>query len=224
MAEADAAEEAEKQGDSDEERAETGKEFYTIQTQSEKVFYLIIDRDGEEERVYFLTEIDENDLMNTVSNTSETLPKNSAALESAIPSNDAALNNNNVESEVTVSDAVVSDNDTDEPGEEEPAEEEPEVEVPKPQSSMPTYIIIGIIGAIAIGAWYYLKMVKGKKEDFLDEDDEEDDEEEYYESDDEEESNGDDFFNMDDDDTIPGAPVTEDMSDDVADTIDDDEE
>lgn len=227
MAEADAAEEAEKQGDSDEERAETGKEFYTIQTQSEKVFYLIIDRDGEEERVYFLTEIDENDLMNTVSNTSETLPKNSAALESAIPSNDSALSNNNTESEVTVSDAETTDEEVaDETGEEqEPEEEEPEVEEPKPQSSMPTYIIIGIIGAAAIGAWYYLKMVKGKKEDFLDEDDEEDDEEEYYESDDEEESNGDDFFNMDDDnEAMPGAPITEDMSDDVADTIDDDEE
>ena len=225
MAEADAAEEAEKNQNSDE-PAETGKEFYTIQTQSEKVFYLIIDRDGEEERVYFLTEIDENDLMNTTSNNSETLPKNSAALESAIPSNDAALNNNNVESEVTVSDGVVSENDTtDEPVEEEPVEEEPEVEEPKPQSSMATYLIIGIIGAGAIGAWYYLKMVKGKKEDFLDEDDDEDDEEEYYESDDEEESNGDDFFNMDDDDdSMPGAPVTEDMSDDVADTIDDDEE
>lgn len=224
MAEADAAEEAEKNQNSDA-PAETGKEFYTIQTQSEKVFYLIIDRDGEEERVYFLTEIDENDLMNTTSNNSETLPKNSAALESAIPSNDAALNNNNVESEVTVSDGVVSENDTtEEPGDEEPVEEEPEVEEPKPQSSMATYLIIGIIGAGAIGAWYYLKMVKGKKEDFLDEDDEEDDEEEYYESDDEDESNGDDFFNMDDDDTIPGAPVTEDMSEDVADTIDDDEE
>lgn len=225
MAEADAAEEAEKNQNSDA-PAETGKEFYTIQTQSEKVFYLIIDRDGEEERVYFLTEIDENDLMNTTSNNSETLPKNSAALESAIPSNDAALNNNNVESEVTVSDGVVSENDTtDETGEEEPVEEEPVVEEPKPQSSMATYLIIGIIAAGAIGAWYYLKMVKGKKEDFLDEDDEEDDEEEYYESDDEEESNGDDFFNMDDDDdAMPGAPVTEDMSDDVADTIDDDEE
>lgn len=223
MAEADAAEEAEKQGDSDEERAETGKEFYTIQTQSEKEFYLIIDRDGEEERVYFLTEIDENDLMNTTSNNSETLPKNSAALESAIPSNDAALNNNNVESEVTVSDGVVSENDTtEEPGEEEPVEEEPKVEEPKPQSSMATYLIIGIIAAGAIGAWYYLKMVKGKKEDFLDEDDEEDDEEEYYELDDEEESDGNDFFSMDDDDeTLPGAPVTEDMSEDVADTIDD---
>lgn len=225
MAEADAAEEAEKNQNSDS-PAETGKEFYTIQTQSEKVFYLIIDRDGEEERVYFLTEIDENDLMNTVSSTSETLPKNSAALESAIPSNDSALSNNNTESEVTVSDAQTSEEEiTDEAGEEEePVEEEPEVEEPKPQSSMATYLIIGIIGACAIGAWYYLKMVKGKKEDFLDEDDEEDDEEEYYESDDEEESDGDDFFSMDDDETIPGAPVTEDMSDDVADTIDDDEE
>ena len=44
MAEADAAEEAEKNQNSDA-PAETGKEFYTIQTQSEKVFYLIIDRD-----------------------------------------------------------------------------------------------------------------------------------------------------------------------------------
>ena len=174
MAEADAAEEAEKNQDNEngDAPAETGKEFYTIQTQSEKVFYLIIDRDGEEERVYFLTEIDENDLMNTVSTTSETLPKNSAALESAIPTDDAALNNNNVESEVTVSDGVVSENDTtDETGDEEPVKEEPEVEEPKPQSSMATYLIIGIIAAIAIGAWYYLKMVKGKKEDFLDEDD-----------------------------------------------------
>lgn len=218
MAEADAAEEAEKQGDSDEERAETGKEFYTIQTQSEKVFYLIIDRDGEEERVYFLTEIDENDLMNTTSNNSETLPKNSAALESAIPTNDAALNNNNVESEVTVSDGVVSENDaTEETEEEQPEEEEPVVEEPKTQSSMATYLIIGIIGAGAIGAWYYLKMVKGKKEDFLDEDDEEDDEEEIYESDDDDENDGDDFFKMDD--NLPVTPI-DDIEDDVADTID----
>lgn len=42
-----------------------GKEFYTIQTASDKVFYLIIDRDEDEEMVYFLTEISENDLLNT---------------------------------------------------------------------------------------------------------------------------------------------------------------
>lgn len=228
MAEADAAEEAEKNSDnsSSDERAETGKEFYTIQTESEKVFYLIIDRDGEEERVYFLTEIDENDLLNTTSNNSETLPKNSAALESAIPTNETALPNNNVESEVTVSDAVTVSDDgiAEDTGEEqvEGEEDDTTVEIP-PQSNMPTYVIIGVFGVAAIGAWYYLKMVKGKKEDFLDEDDEEDDEDEIYESDDDEGSDGDDFFEMDDDETIPGSPVPMDMSDDVADTIDEEE-
>lgn len=102
MKEADEAEAAEKEGEEKEETSETGKEFYTIKTQSEKVFYLVIDRDGDDENVYFLTEIDENDLMNTVSTTSETLPKNSAALESAIPTEEEALSNNNAESGVTV--------------------------------------------------------------------------------------------------------------------------
>ena len=96
MAEADAAEKSESE-DTGKEDSEQGKEFYTIQTASDKVFYLIIDRDGEEEMVYFLTEITENDLLNATSDNSETLPKNSAALESAIPVSESALSNNNVE-------------------------------------------------------------------------------------------------------------------------------
>lgn len=44
---------------SDSQTSEKGKEFYTIQTASEKVFYLVIDRDGEDEKVYFLTEVSE---------------------------------------------------------------------------------------------------------------------------------------------------------------------
>ena len=79
------------------EKSGQGKEFYTIQTATEKVFYLIIDRDGEEEMVYFLTEVTENDLLNATSDNSETLPKNSAALESAIPNGESALPNNNGE-------------------------------------------------------------------------------------------------------------------------------
>ena len=55
----------------------------------------MIDRDGEDEKVYFLTEVSENDLLNTTTDNSETLPKNSAALESAIPTKDSALSNNN---------------------------------------------------------------------------------------------------------------------------------
>lgn len=48
MAEADASEKAENE-DKESKQSEQGKEFYTIQTASDKVFYLIIDRDGEEE-------------------------------------------------------------------------------------------------------------------------------------------------------------------------------
>lgn len=218
MAEADAAEEAEKSSNDTEEVSDTGKEFYTIQTKNEKVFYLIIDRDGDEETVYFLTEIDENDLLNTTSNNSETLPKNSAALESAIPTKDSALSNNNTESEVTVSDGAALEEEVTEETTTEETEEVEETAEEKQQGSMMTYIILGIIGAGAIGAWYYLKMVKGKKEDFLDEDDEEEDEEEIYEPDDEG-SDGDDFFAMDDEDNSE----SEDTENDAAGTIDEEE-
>ena len=184
MAEAATSEEKEESGEK--EKSETGKEFYTIQTASEKVFYLIIDRDGEEEVVYFLTEVTENDLLNVTADNSETLPKNSAALESAIPVPEGALPNNNGEQE------------TEEEFTEEPAEdgeentEEPEPEPEKAEENpMATYIILGVVAIIAIGGGYYFKVVRKKKEEFLDEDDDEDDEEEEYEDD---EDNEDDFF------------------------------
>ena len=205
MAEEEAAENEE---NSDSEY-EGGKEFYTIQTENEKVFYLVIDRDGDNnETVYFLTAINENDLLNVTENNSENLPMNSAAIESAIPTGDALSNNNIPEDETA---------EITEPEEEVPAEDEevPEEEVvePKQQSSLGAYIIMGIIAAGAIGVWYYLKVVKGKKEDFIDEEDEEDDEDDViYESDEDDTKDADDFFSMDDD-----------PSEDVTDTIDDEE-
>lgn len=185
MAEAAASEGKEESGER--EKSETGKEFYTIQTASEKVFYLIIDRDGEEEMVYFLTEVTENDLLNVTADNSETLPKNSAALESAIPVTEGALPNNNGEQEKEEETAEEPTED----GEEETTEEpEPEKTGENPAA---TYIILGIVAAAAIGGGYYFKVVRKKKEEFLDEDDDEDEEEEY-EDDEENEDSGDDFF------------------------------
>ena len=188
MAEAAASEGKEESGEK--EKSETGKEFYTIQTASEKVFYLIIDRDGEEEMVYFLTEVTENDLLNVTADNSETLPKNSAALESAIPVSEGALPNNNGEQKT-------EEELTEEPdgnGEEDTEEPEPEPEKAE-ENPMATYIILGVVAVIAIGG-YYFKVVRKKKEEFLDEDDDEDDEEEEYEDDDDEENEDseDDFF------------------------------
>ena len=188
MAEAAASEKKEESGEK--EKSETGKEFYTIQTASEKVFYLIIDRDGEEEMVYFLTEVTENDLLNVTADNSETLPKNSAALESAIPVTEGALPNNNGEQ-------GKEEEPTEEPTEDGEGEntEEPEPEPEKPEENpAATYIILGIVAVAAIGGGYYFKVVKKKKEEFLDEDDDEEDEEEEYDDDEENEGSEDDFF------------------------------
>lgn len=174
--------------------SEKGKEFYTIKTASEKVFYLVIDRDGDEENVYFLTEISENDLLNVTSDNSETLPKNSAALESAIPVADGALSNNNVD-----------DMESDESGELEPEEEteesteETEDEEASEDNPMVTYIIMGILVVAVIGGGYYFKVARKKNGEFLDEDDEENDENEEYEDDEDEETESeDDFFDAED--------------------------
>ena len=187
MAEAAASEKKEESGEK--EKSETGKEFYTIQTASEKVFYLIIDRDREEEMVYFLTEVTENDLLNVTADNSETLPKNSAALESAIPVTEGALPNNNGEQETVEEPAEEPTED----GEENTEEPEPEPEKTE-ENPMATYIILGVVAAAAIGGGYYFKVVRKKKEEFLDEDDDEEDEEEEYDDEEEEKDSEDDFF------------------------------
>ncbi len=196
FAEADAAEAVES-GDKEQEQSEQGKEFYTIQTASDKVFYLIIDRDGEEEMVYFLTEVTENDLLNTTSDNSETLPKNSAALESAIPSDESALPNNNADQEKEQEENSVEEKE--EPEEEIPEKAEPEEDAEKEPSSMFSYLIMGIFAAAFIGGAYYFKVVRKKKEDFIEDEDEDEEDEEEYENEEEETegSSGDDFFDDD---------------------------
>ena len=221
FARADAEEEAMKDAESEGEDMNLGKEFYTIQSASGKVFYLIIDRDGEEEVVYFLTEITENDLLNVTSDNSETLPKNSAALESQIPVTESALPNNNTEIDDTHEVETPVEETTDESVEE--TEEEPEAETEEPVKSNPLvgYLIMGIFGAGVIGAAYYFKVVKKKQDgDFVEDEDEEDDDEEYESESEESETDGDDdFFNNQEAESERPAPTAE----DVADTIEDED-
>ena len=200
MAEADAAEEAEN-GNEDKQKVQAGqgKEFYTIQTATDKVFYLIIDRDGEEEMVYFLTEITENDLLNVTSDNSEVLPKNSAALESAIPTGEGALPNNNGEmpEDTEPADEKAEEREnTEETENMENAEEiEPEEKAEEPNPLI-SYILIGALVAAFIGGAYYFKVVRKKKEDFIEDEDEDVEDEEEYESEEEdaEDDSGDCFF------------------------------
>lgn len=57
---------------------ETGKEFFTITTPDENVFYLIIDRERKDENVYFLNAVTEDDLRSLAK-------KESGKAESAVP-------------------------------------------------------------------------------------------------------------------------------------------
>ena len=105
-----------------------------------------------QEMVYFLTEITENDLLNVTTDNSETLPKNSAALESQIPVTESALPNNNTDIDDTheVETPTETPKEPQETEPEEPAEEEPE----EPVKSNPIlgYIIMAIFGGGVIGA------------------------------------------------------------------------
>ena len=168
------------------ESTEKSKEFYTIQTKTDKVFYLIIDRAGEEETVYFLTEISENDLLNVTSDNREVLPQNSVALESAIPIVDRELSNEEKELENQEKETETMKNSN--AGKETGAMK---------GTQKKTYLMIGVLSVIGIGVGYYFKVVKKKKDKFMELDEEE--EELVYEKENEEvEENEDNFFDQQD--------------------------
>ena len=170
------------------------KEFYTIQTDSEKVFYLIIDKTGEQEKVYFLTEISERDLLNVTSDNSETLPMNSAVVESALPNETPKIEiTEKIENTEEVETTEVVDLEDKETGDE--AEQESEKTEPE-SNSAGIYIVMVVVGVIAIGLGYYFKVIK-KKEDFEDEEKLED---EVFEKEDEvENETEEDFFDKQED-------------------------
>ena len=73
------------QGDIVSSTVKGGKEFYTIRTNSGKIFYLIVDMDKTDDNVYLLTEVGENDLLNFTDSDTVTLPQNQAVMESSLP-------------------------------------------------------------------------------------------------------------------------------------------
>ena len=117
--------------------------------------------------VYFLTEIDENDLLNVTEKQSETLPKNSAALESAIPTgNKELLNKEESSTEIVPETENSQAEDTD-------AEKRETEAIMQKDNSMMVYIVLGVVCVIAIGIGYYLKVYKKKGENFEEDEEEE---------------------------------------------------
>ena len=183
-----------------------GREFYTIEAKTGKVFYLIIDRNGEDEEVHFVTDITENDLLNVTEETSETLPKNAATLEAGAGIMDSGLlNNNNLSSEKdeeggftaffgkkekeeeTVSEDEVSLNEI-----EEKREDQAEPEKKGGQTAL--YIICFVVALIVIVIAYVLKKIKQNRDGDFDENEDEDPDERDLPDDDAGDEDGEDRF------------------------------
>lgn len=119
----------------DDETDDGTKEFLTIQTKNGNTFFLVLDRSSNTENVYMLSLIDENDLAEFVEDT-----QTEETAQVVIPETEAAV--------------IPEETETESTGQEE-------------SGGMNTgaLLALGVLAAGAIGAGYYFKVVKPKKEE-----------------------------------------------------------
>ncbi len=139
---------------------ETGKQFYTIYTPDENVFYLIIDNDRDGDNVYFLSAVTESDLAALAQkddDTSETPPT-----ESAVPEPPACVCRERCEAgEVNTKCPVCVLSWQDCEGVEASGGDPAEPQQPAKNSSGTMVVILLAVAAVG-GAGYYLKIYKPK--------------------------------------------------------------
>lgn len=148
----------------DEKENEEGAQFYSFETASGKTFYLIVEGEDDDKIVHFLSDVTENDLLNTIPDASEVLPKNSAAYDS----------NLEIEIEKAYEDkktTEVSKKDTESKAEEKKEKAPLDFSFPEINKTVFVYIGLGIVAAVGIFIAWYLKVYKKKNKDFLDEED-----------------------------------------------------
>ena len=114
---------------------EQGKEFYTIMTPDENVFYLIIDKQRDSENVYFLNAVTESDLMALAQKDTDSQTVTPTAPSEPEPAAPA---------------------EPEEPSEPETSEPEPEQPAPKSNNSMMFLVIVAALAAGGLG--YYFKV------------------------------------------------------------------
>ena len=123
------------------------RQFITFKTKDEKMFYLIIDHDKEQDNVKLLTDVKESDLESLVKEKDKT---------SVVKQDEVQVN-------------LDKSNETFK-------QEEIKKEEPETKSSLGSYIILGGIVLVIIGIGYYFKVVKPKKDkEKYNEEEEEDD-------------------------------------------------
>ena len=182
---------------------EEGKEFFTITTANDNVFYLIVDKQRDSENVYFLNAVTEEDLLALAE------PSEDGG-ESAVPDPEPVCTctvkceAGAVDTDCPVCVLSLEDcaGEAPEPTEETPAEPEPE------SGGAGLYVVIALAALAAGGAGWYFKIYKPKHEL--------DDAEDFDELTGEEET-----VNEDEDEPYPDEPDYPDYYEDEPEELDD---
>lgn len=153
--------------------SEDDKQFYTITSAAGNVFYLIIDGNREENNVYFLNAVTEDDLM--------ALAEESEGTESAVPEIETCSCSEKCEAGAVNTSCPVCKNDLKACTGKAPEPEEPQDEPEDEGGSAGLIIFLVLALLIAGGAGYYFKILRPKQQAALDDEDGDFEEERYGE-------------------------------------------
>ncbi len=168
--------------DVDDEDAEN-MQFMTVTTRDGSYYYIIIDRSGSEDNVYFLNAVDAADLMNVMTDEEKEALAESASSETEDSSTDIIT-------------PTLIDDDSESGGDATETEDNKDVDSEmqnKAGTALPMLGVFAVIGALIAGAYYLLK-IKPEKEQAKDVDEDR----EFY--DDDEYENEDEWLDEDDED------------------------
>lgn len=136
-----------------------GKEFFTITTADDNIFYLIIDRQRDSENVYFLNAVTEEDLL-ALAEPSEDGGESAVPDPEPVCTCEVKCEAGAVDTDCPVCALTLEDcaGETPAPAEEAPAEPEQE------SSGAGLYVAIALVALVVGGAGYYFKIYKPKHE------------------------------------------------------------
>ncbi|WP_312611603.1 DUF4366 domain-containing protein [Oscillibacter sp.] len=118
---------------------EDGKQFYTITTPDENVFYLVIDLQREQDNVYFLNAVTEKDLLALAEKSEDTEENETAVVSTPEPESD---------SEIDTSSGTSSETSAQ----------------PEQKSNLTMLLLVLAVVVIGGGAGYYFKIYRPKQE------------------------------------------------------------